>query len=78
MLTINDAIDYATDYETVVTDAVEVAGGEGRKAFRVCKAGKKSILIKQVAKGSRYWEVKGHLTTRAKAIRIAVNLLNEG
>lgn len=78
MMTVIEAIDYATDYETVVTEAVEVWGGEGKKAFRVCKAGKKSFLIKQVAKGSRSWKVgdTNTLTTRANAIVLAVNMLN--
>lgn len=75
MLTISDAIDYATDHNSRVTDNF-IRKGSKLKAFYVGD-GIDQVMITQTHKGSKLYRVNGETHTKAQAIVAAVNYLKQ-
>lgn len=73
MLKVIDAIDYATDHQCVVTDAIKLHFSK-RLCFTV-KKGSESIRVTQTDKNSRVWGIDGKTFNRARAIIHAVDIL---
>lgn len=76
MLTINQAIDYATDNQVVISTCHTLKVSR-RKTFTARK-GDLKVVITQSHQGSRHWRVNGRRVSRADAIMIAINMLNQG
>lgn len=74
MVTIINAIDYATDHEMIVTDGDRLKGTR-INAFHVAKRPLYSLQVKQTEPGSRRWMVEGLAGSYSKAAAIveAVN-----
>lgn len=74
MITIINAIDYATDHGVIVTDGERLRGSR-INAFQVAKRPLHSLQVKQTEPGSRRWIVEGLAGSYSKAAAIveAVN-----
>lgn len=79
MITVESAIDFATDNCCTVTTDFLIQNGGGAKAFSVSKGGEK-LFVRQCYKGAHKWRLgKSKITmTRAQCIVEAVRELSKG